>query len=58
MTADTALPLAPVFGTSPRSWMNLQASHDLSKAAIAARDELMAIEPVEASAVEHLEAAP
>jgi antitoxin HigA-1 len=46
VTPDTALRLAKVFGTSPEFWMNLQTQHDLSKAAIAARDDLMAIEPL------------
>lgn len=43
VTADTALRLARVFGTSPDFWLNLQAGHDLSKAAIARRSELRAI---------------
>lgn len=46
ITADTALRLAKVFGTSPQFWINLQTSHDLSKAAIASRDELAAITPL------------
>ncbi len=32
MTADTALRLADRFLTSPEFWMNLQTTHDLSKA--------------------------
>jgi antitoxin HigA-1 len=47
ITADTALRLARVFGTSAEVWINLQAGHDLSKAAIAARDELKAIQRIE-----------
>jgi antitoxin HigA-1 len=47
VTPDTALRLARVFGTSPQFWMNLQAQHDLSTAAIASRDELAAIRPLE-----------
>jgi len=44
ITADTALRLARVFtNTSPQYWMNLQASHDLSAAAIASARELDAI---------------
>lgn len=43
VTPDTALRLGRVFGTSPDFWMNLQTQHDLSVAAIAARDELAAI---------------
>ena len=35
VTADTALRLARYFGTDPRFWLNLQAAHDLSKAAAA-----------------------
>lgn len=49
ITADTALRLGKVFGTSPQFWMNLQASHDLSKAAIAARDEIEALKSLEAA---------
>lgn len=48
-TPDTALRLGRVFGTSAEYWMNLQAQHDLSIAAIAARDELAAIKAVEAA---------
>lgn len=47
VTADTALRLGRVFGTSPDLWINLQAAHDLSKAALKARDELAAIQPIE-----------
>ena len=43
ITSDTALRLAKVFGTTPEFWMNLQAQHDLSVAAIAARDDLAKI---------------
>jgi len=43
VTSDTALRLARVFGTTAEFWMNLQTQHDLSKAAIAARDELAMI---------------
>lgn len=32
MTADTALRLEKYFGMEARFWLNLQASHDLSKA--------------------------
>ena len=46
ITADTALRLARVFGTSAQFWIGLQTDHDLSKAAIAARDELAAIKPL------------
>jgi len=46
VTADTALRLARVFGTSAQFWINLQTDHDLSKAAIAAREELATIKPL------------
>ena len=49
ITADTALRLARVFGTSAQFWLNLQAVHDLSKAAIANREALALIEPLEAA---------
>ena len=47
VTPDTALRLGRVFGTSPQFWMNLQAQHDLSVVAIASRDDLAAIRPLE-----------
>jgi addiction module HigA family antidote len=50
VTADTALRLARVFGTSAQFWINLQTTHDLSKAAIKAREELAAIKPLETAA--------
>lgn len=43
VTADTALRLARVFGTSPHFWINLQTAHDLSRTAIAKREELAEI---------------
>jgi antitoxin HigA-1 len=46
VTPDTALRLARVFGTSADFWMNLQTQHDLSAAAIQARDELKTIRPL------------
>jgi addiction module HigA family antidote len=49
ITPDTALRLGRVFGTTPEFWMNLQAQHDLSMAAIAARDELASIRRVGAA---------
>ncbi len=33
ITADTALRLARYFNTTPKFWLNLQASYDLAKAA-------------------------
>lgn len=47
VTPDTALRLARVFGTSPEFWMNLQAQHDLSAAAIAQAAELAEIKVLE-----------
>ena len=47
VTADTALRLGRVFGTSAQFWMNLQASHDLSVVAIAKAAELAAIKQLE-----------
>ena len=49
ITAGTALRLARVFGTSAQFWINLQTDHDLSKEAIAAREELSAIRPLVAA---------
>ena len=37
ITADTALRLANVLGTSARFWMNLQTNYDLAIAALAQR---------------------
>jgi addiction module HigA family antidote len=51
VTPDTALRLAKVFGTTPDFWMNLQAQHDLSAAAIKVRDELRSIRPLKAATV-------
>lgn len=33
ITAETALDLADVLGTTPRLWMNLQTTYDLARAA-------------------------
>ena len=49
VTADTALRLGRVFGTTPDYWINLQTAHDLSAAAINAREELAAIQPLESA---------
>ncbi|HEX4096571.1 MAG TPA: HigA family addiction module antitoxin [Caulobacteraceae bacterium] len=49
ITADTALRLAKVFGTSADMWIGLQTAHDLSKAALEASAELAAIQPVVAA---------
>ena len=53
ITADTALRLAKVFGTSADLWIGLQAGHDLSKAAIEARDALNSIKAMEAPILEY-----
>ena len=37
ITAESALDLAEALGTSPKLWMNLQATYDLDKAANARR---------------------
>ena len=50
VSADTALRLGRVFGTSAQYWTNLQAAHDLSKAALAAREELDGLKELEAAA--------
>ncbi len=48
VTADTALRLGKVFGTSPDLWINMQSQHDLSKAAIEGRAHLAEIQTLEA----------
>jgi addiction module HigA family antidote len=47
ITADTALRLGRVFGTSAQMWINMQTAHDLSVAAIKAKDELAALKVLE-----------
>jgi addiction module HigA family antidote len=47
VTPDTALRLARVFSTSAQYWMHLQAAHDLSNAAMASREELAKIRPLD-----------
>ena len=37
ITVEAALDLAEALGTSPKLWMNLQATHDLAKAVAARR---------------------
>jgi len=49
ITAHTALRLGRVFGTTAQFWINLQTSHDLSKAAIESRDQLEAIKQLVAA---------
>ena len=50
LTADMALRLGKLFNQSPDLWAGLQAGHDLSKAAIAKREELARIRPLSAQA--------
>ncbi len=52
ISADTALRLARLFGTSPQFWLNLQADYDLRVASKAARKEIARIEPVNREAAE------
>jgi addiction module HigA family antidote len=49
ITADTALRLGKVFGTSADMWIGLQTAHDLSKAALEASEELATIQPLVAA---------
>ena len=46
VTADTALRLARVFGTSPELWLNLQVDFDIQTARREIGDKLDRIEPV------------
>ena len=46
VTADTALRLAKVFGTSPELWLNLQVDFDIQTARREIGDELDRIDPV------------
>lgn len=47
VTAEIALRLAKLFGNTPEFWLNLQATHDLSKEALANRDAIEAIQTLE-----------
>jgi antitoxin HigA-1 len=47
VTADTALRLGKVFGTTPQFWMNLQSQHDLSMAYIAKKAEIAALQELQ-----------
>jgi addiction module HigA family antidote len=50
ITADTALRLARYFNTTPKFWLNLQASYDLAKAAEAKLPEIeRTVQPREAA---------
>ncbi len=48
--AAFALRLGKVFGQDPNLWMRMQASHDVSKTAIAEREELRRITRIAAAA--------
>lgn len=48
VTADTAIRLGRLFGTTPEFWMNLQARHDLVTAGAAIGQGAEAIVPVAA----------
>ena len=43
VTAETALLLAAYFGNSPQFWMNLQTSHDLTKARVTSKKAISAV---------------
>lgn len=43
ITADTAIRLGTVLGTSAKLWMDLQAAHDLEQALRVFKDELSAL---------------
>lgn len=49
VTPDTALRLAKFFNTTPQFWMNLQASYDLAMEAEAKREDIAAIEVLQAA---------
>jgi addiction module HigA family antidote len=49
ITADTALRLGRVLDTGPELWANMQAAHDMSKAAIEGRTALARIAKYEAA---------
>jgi antitoxin HigA-1 len=50
ITADTALRLAKVFGTTPQFWLNLSDRYDLEKAKPAIAKELADIKELERAA--------
>jgi antitoxin HigA-1 len=50
ITADTALRLGRYFNTTPKFWLNLQASYDLAVASEARSEEIQrAVHPLEAA---------
>jgi addiction module HigA family antidote len=46
VTADTAMRLALLFGTTPGFWLNIQKKYDLDVAALEAGDDHQRIEPL------------
>lgn len=50
ITADTALRLGKLFGTTPGFWMNLQARYDLERAAVELKDEIGRIKAIDTQA--------
>lgn len=50
ITADTALRLARVFGTSSKFWLGLQEDYDLEEELRTRRREIEAIEPLSSDA--------
>lgn len=46
VTADTALRLSKVFGTSPELWLNLQTAYDIQIAKRQMGKDLAKIEPI------------
>jgi addiction module HigA family antidote len=48
VSADTAVRLAKVFGTSERFWLGLQADYDLEEAHLALKDKLANVEKLAA----------
>jgi len=46
VTADTALRLSKVFGTSPELWLNLQSDYDIQTATRLIGKQLAKIEPI------------
>ena len=49
VTPDTALRLAKFFGTTPNFWLNMQNAYDLSVEAVELREEIDAIEALDAA---------
>ena len=50
ISADTALRLGRVLGTTPQFWMNLQARYDLDTARAAVGEEVDALSPLDREA--------